>query len=120
MNYVFCGEVSDLQVINLFLSIWVQDTIIKLRILSSPGNFIDTPYKGIRLTIQNYSNYKRTRFLSVKEVVVESDDEFLARPREEARYCDFEKLKTAANSEEELIKIMFISVLRALKQNLDY
>ena len=37
---------------------------------------------------------------------------FLARPREEARYCDFEKLKTVTNPEEELVKIKFISGLR--------
>ena len=36
--------------------------------------------------------------------VGESDDVFLARHREEARYCDFEKLKTPANPEEELVK----------------
>ena len=42
----------------------------------------------------------------------ESDDHFLARLREEARYCDFEKLKKAANPEEELVKIKFISGLR--------
>ena len=42
----------------------------------------------------------------------ESDDDFLARLREEARYCDFEKLKTAANPEEEVVKKKFISGLR--------
>ena len=39
----------------------------------------------------------------------ESDDDFL---REDARYCDIEKLKTVANHEEELVKIKFISGLR--------
>ena len=80
---------------------------------------IDTPCKDIRLAIQNYISPKervvtaeRTKFLSVIQSVGESDDDFLARLREEAGYCDFEKLKTAANPEKELVKIKFISDLR--------
>ena len=55
---------------------------------------------------------ERAKFLSIIQVLGESDDDFLARLREEARYCDFEKLKTAPNPEEELVKIKFISGLR--------
>ena len=84
----------------------------------SPRNLIDTPYKDIRLAIQNYIPPKervvtaeRAKFPSVIQGVGESDDDFLARLKE-ARYCDFEKLKTAANPEEELVKIKFISGLR--------
>ena len=113
------GTVQDLQVANLFLSMCRQDAIIKLRSLMSPRNLIDTPYKDIRLAIQNYISPKervvtaeRAKFLSVIQGVGESHDDFLARLREEARYCDFEKLKTAANPEEELVKIKFISGLR--------
>ena len=113
------GTVQDLQVTNLFLSMCGQDAIIKLRSLMSPRNLIDKPYKDIRLAIQNYISPKervvtaeRAKFLSVIQGVGESDDDFLARLREEARYCDFEKLKTAANPEEELVKIKFISGLR--------
>ena len=112
------GTIQDLQVTNLFLSMCGQDAIIKLRSLMSPRNVIDTPYKDIRLAIQNYISPKervataeRAKLLSVIQGVGESDDDFLARLREEARYCDFEKLKTAANPEEELMKIMFISGL---------
>ena len=71
------------------------------------------------MAIQNYTSPKervvtaeRAKFLSVIQVVGESDDDFLARFRKEARYCDFEKLKTAANPEEEFVKIKFISGLR--------
>ena len=55
---------------------------------------------------------ERAKFLSVIQGVGESGDDFLARLREEARYCDFEKLKTAANPEDELVKIKFIAGLR--------
>ena len=72
---------------------------------------IDTPYKDIRLAIKNYISPKkrvvtaeRAKFLSVIQGVGESYDDFLARLSEKARYCDFEKLKTAANPEEELLK----------------
>ena len=44
--------------------------------------------------------------------VGETDDDFLVRNKEEARYCDFEKLKTAANTKEVLVKMKLISVLR--------
>ena len=55
---------------------------------------------------------ERAKFLSVIQGVGESNDDFLARHREEARYCDFENLKTTAIPEEELVKLKFISVLR--------
>ena len=103
--------VQDLQVTNLFLSMCRQDAIIKLSSLISPRNLIDIQYKDIRLAIRNYIHLKRVvtaegaEFLSVIKSVGESDNDFLAGLREEARYCDFEKLKTAANPEEELLKI---------------
>ena len=37
------------------------------------------------------------KFLSVIQGVGESDDDLLARLREEVRHCDFKNLKTAAN-----------------------
>ena len=119
------GTVQDLQVTNLSLSMSGQDAIIKLRSLMSPRNLINTPYKDIRLAIQNYISPKErvvtagtAKLLSVIQGVGESDDNFLARLREEARYCDFEKLKTAAKPEEELVKIKFISILRDLEEKL--
>ena len=72
---------------------------------------IETPYTDIRLAIKNYISPKervvtaeRDKFLSVIQGVGESDDDFIARPREEAGYCDFEKLQIAANFEEALLK----------------
>ena len=113
------GTVQDLQVTNLFLDMCGQDAIIKLRSIISPKILIGTPYKDIRLAIQNYISPKkrvvtaeRAKFMSVIQGVGESDDNFLERRRDEARYCDFTKLKTASNLEEELVKIMFISGLR--------
>ena len=80
---------------------------------------LDTPFKEIRPAIQNYISPKervetaeRVKFLSLVQGAGESDENFLARLREESRYCDFEKLKTVANPEVELIKIKFISGLR--------
>ena len=93
------GTVQDLQVTNLFLSMYGQDAFIKLRSLIRPRNLIDTPYKDIRLDIQNYISSKervvtaeKANFPSVIQGVLESDDDSLARLKE-ARYCDFEKLK---------------------------
>ena len=102
------GTIQDLKVTNHFLSMCGQDAIIKLRSLMSPGKLIDTPCKEIRLAIQNYNfpikrvvTAERAKFLSVIQYVGESDDDFLARPRGETRYCDFENLKKAAKTEEE-------------------
>ena len=109
------GTGQDLQVTHLFLSMCWQEAIIQLRSLISPRNVKDIPYKDIRLAIQNYISPKervvtaeRAKFLSLIQGVVELDDDFLAPVREEARYCDFEKLKTTVNPEEELVKIKFI------------
>ena len=62
-------------------------------------SLIDTPYKDIRLAIQNYISSKervvtaeKSKFLSVIQGVGESDDDFLPRLREEARYRDFENI----------------------------
>ena len=117
------GPIVDLQVTNLFLSICGQDALLKLRSLMSPKKLLDTPFKEIRQAIQNYISPKerveervetaeRAKFLAVVQGVGESNDNFLARLREEAPYCDFEKLKTVTNFEEELVKIKFISILR--------
>ena len=91
------GTVQDLQVTNIFLSMCGQDAIIKLRSLMSPRILIDSPYKDIKLALKNYISPKerivtaeRAKFLSVIQGVAESDDDYLARLREEARYCDFE------------------------------
>ena len=54
------GTVQDLKVTNLFLSMCGQDAIIKLRSLMSPRILIDTPYKDIRLAIQNYISPKES------------------------------------------------------------
>ena len=99
--------VQDLQVTNLFLCMCGQDAIIKFRSLISPRNLIETPYKDIRLAIQNdifpkksVQTAEKDNFLTVIQGVEESDDNFLAPLREEVRFCDFEKLKTTANPEE--------------------
>ena len=90
--------------------------------LISPKILIDTPCKDITLAIQNYISPKerfltaeRAKFLSIIQVLGESDDDFLACLREKARYCDFEKIKTAAYLEEEFLKMKFISGLRDLE-----
>ena len=112
------GTIVDLQVTKS-LSICGQDPLPKLRSLMSPKKLLDTLFKEIRLAIQNYISPKervvtaeRAKFLSAVQGIGESDDEFLARLREEARCCDFEKLKRVNNPEEELVKIKFISGLR--------
>ena len=51
--------------------------------------------------------------LSGIQGVGESDGDFLARFREKARYCNFEKFETATNPENELVKIYIISSLRS-------
>ena len=113
------GTIVDLQVTNLFLNICGQDALLKLRSLMSPTKLLDTPFNEIRQATQNHispeervETAERSKFLSVVQGVGESDDDFLASLREEARYCDFEKLKTVTNPEEVLVKLKFISGLR--------
>ena len=52
------GNIQDLQVTNLFLSICGQDAIIKHRGLMIPKKLIDTPYREISSLIQNYVSPK--------------------------------------------------------------
>ena len=52
------GTIVDLQVTNLFLSICGQDTLLKLRSLMSPTKLLETPFKEIRRSIQNYISPK--------------------------------------------------------------
>ena len=113
------GTIQDLQVANLFFIMCRQDAISKLRSQNSPRYSIDTPYRDIRLAIQKIISPNervvtadRAKFLSVIQGGEESDGNFLAPLGEEARYSDFEKLKTATNPEDELVKVKFISDLR--------
>ena len=92
--------VQELQVTNFFLSMWGQEAIIKIRSLISPRSLIDTPYKDIRLAIQNYISpnervapAEKAKFLSIMQGVGESDDDYLAHFGEDARFCDFENSK---------------------------
>ena len=124
VDYVFCGEMSSKEERgqhqqqcyctgptgnqSLFC-MCAQDAIIKVRSLINRQNLIDTAYKDIRLAIQNNISPKekvvtaeRAKLLSVIQGAGEPDDNFLARLREDVRYCDIEKLKTAVNTEEEL------------------
>ena len=87
---------------------------IKLRSLMNPRNLIDTPYEDIRLAIQIYNSPKKrevtagkAKFLSVIPGAGELENNFIARLKEEARYCEIEKLKTAANPEDECSKNNF-------------
>ena len=106
------GTIVDLQVTNLFLSMCGQDASIKVRSLMSPKKLIETPYKDIRSAIQNYVSpeerlipTERAKFLSDVQGVGESDDDFLARRREEARYCEFGTLEKVTNLDKALVKI---------------
>ena len=82
-----------------------QDAIIKLRSQVSPRNLIDTQYKNIRLAIPNYISPKErvvtakiAKYMSVIQGVGESDDDFLVRLGEEARYCDFVQPRGVTNA----------------------
>ena len=50
------GTVRDLQVTNLFPNMCGRDAINKFRCVVSPRILVDTPYKDIRLAIQNYDS----------------------------------------------------------------
>ena len=89
-----------------------QDAILKFRSLISPKNLIDTPYKDIRLAIQNYSSPNEREVTAERAKFVTQCVGESARLREEVRYCVFEKHKKAVNTEEELVKIKFVSGLR--------
>ena len=67
------------------------------------------------MAIQNYISPKervvtaeRAKFLSIIQGVGESDEDFLARLRDETRYCDFGELKTLSNPEEDLLKKVYL------------
>ena len=70
------GTIVDQQVTKLFRSICSQDALLNLRSLMSPKKLLDTPFKDIRLAIQNYISPKervvtaeRANFLSVVQGV---------------------------------------------------
>ena len=85
----------------------------------SPKKLLDTPFAEIRLVVQIYISIKesvitaeRSKFLSLVLSVEKLTMIFLARLREDARYCDFQTLQRATNPEEELLKRKIISGLR--------
>ena len=60
--------------------------------------------------MQNYAS-PRERVITAESQVIQIVG-FQIILREEARWCDFEKLKTAAKHEENLVNIQFILLLR--------
>ena len=108
------GSIVDLQVKNLFLSMCRQDALLKLRSLMSCKNHWTLLLK-IRVVIQNYISPKervitaeRAKLLSSVQGDGETDDDFLAHLREEARYYDFQTLKTVKNHKDEMVnKVKF-------------
>ena len=92
-----------------------QDAISKFRSCMGLKNLLVAPFEDIRVLIKNYISTKervitaeRVKSLSDVQGDEKSDHDFLARIREEARYCDFETLKTVTKSQEQLVKIKFI------------
>ena len=105
------GTIMDLKVTISFLVCAGkrQDEIIKLRSLMSPRHSVQTSDRRFKIIfLKRVVTAERAEFLSVIQGVGESNDELLARLREEARY----EIKTPANPEEEKVKIKFISGLR--------
>ena len=89
-----------------------QDALPKFRNLMNPQKLLDTPFKGIRVLIEIYIfpkeriiTARRAKFEPDVQGVGDSDYNFLVCQREEARYCDFQTLKTVNSSEEELVKL---------------
>ena len=79
------STIWDLEVTNHFLSMCGQDAILKLRSIMSPAKLQDTPFKEIRLVIQNYispkeifKTAKTAKTLSVVQGVRNSNYDFLA------------------------------------------
>ena len=61
---------------------------------------------------------ERAVFLSAVQNRKESNDDFLERLRETARYCNFSELQSTADAEEGMIRIKFIAGLRSADFNL--
>ena len=116
--------ILDLQLTNIFHSICGQDPQLRLKSLLSPKNLSETPLgsksKNCNSRKERPTMSERTNTQSVVQGVVESDDKFLARLKEVACYCDCQSLKTVANPQEEMINIIFISVLRSPEEKLKF
>ena len=118
------GTIVGLQVTNLFLITCRQEKIIHFRSLWSPRNLIDTPYKDIRSAIHNVITPKervvtaeKAKFLSVIQSVPEFQSARYSRSQGKSTLLWLRKLKTVANTKEELVKgkLISISVLRDLE-----
>ena len=77
-----------------------QDAIIKLRSLMSPRNLIDTPYKDIRLAIQNYISSKERVETAEKELVKIKFISGLRDTEAKLRLLDGIKAKSAMSATE--------------------
>ena len=53
------GTIVDLQITNLFLSMWELNALPKLRSLLSPEKLLDTPLKHFRTAIHKFTSPKK-------------------------------------------------------------
>ena len=108
----------DYQLTDYFLSKCGINAIKKLNSLVAPNRLSDLKFDQIERHIETYIKPRerlvvaeRTNFLSTSQKPDENAEDFLARLREAARYCDFGKIKTAPDPEAEMIRLRFIAGL---------
>ena len=112
-------KAKDHQATDFFMSRFGLEALMKLSSLVAPRNIDDMKLIDIRKDLIYYLKpheklvvAERNCFLQMSQGGEEAETDYLARLREDARYCKFVDVKASSEPEAEMIRLQFIAGLR--------
>ena len=110
--------IQDLQITDQFLFRCGVECLRKVANLVAPREPANMQFKDIEKVLRQYLEpqqrltiAEQTKFVSLVKAADESKADYLARLREAARFCEFEKLKEQVDPSEYMIRLRFIAGL---------
>ena len=108
----------DLAQTDQFLFRCGTECLVKLKSLVAPKELEEMPFNDIETVLKTYLEpqqrlvmAEQTTFVSLSQMQQETKSDFLARLRETAKHCQFDKLKTATDTSEYMVRLRFIAGL---------
>ena len=111
---------AKLNMTDQFLFRCGTDALVKLGSLVAPKKLEDMPFKDIEQALKSYLEpqqrlvmAEQTTFVTLVQATQESKADYLARLRESARHCDFDKLKDIADMSvtDYMVRLRFVAGL---------
>lgn len=110
---------GSLSITDNFISLCGLEALEKLEFIVAPNDIEKMEFKAIREALDLYLEPKshivaaeRTRFYQCRQQANESISDFIARLRQMAKHCQFDRLKQSADPTEEMVLMGLVAGLR--------